>query len=234
MSDNKSTSSSAGRNPITAIDIVLEPDATMIQHARAANAGLLKNFPKGFALGDEHPPHMSVMGGYVYTASLDKLYTAAGKVLASEKVTSWKLTAFKYYYMPLKEIGLGGILVEPTADLIRLQKELIDATTPFMAPASSGTAAAFVTTPQDPDINQPTLDAVATYLASHTGGHYTPHVTIGVGTAEYLDALLAAPFPTFTFSAVGASVYQFGNFGTAAKPLHSFALSQPGQMSQVA
>jgi hypothetical protein len=177
---------------------------------------------------------MSVMGGYIYTASLGKLYTAAGKVLASEKVTNWKLKAFKYYYMPLKEIGLGGILVEPTADLIRLQKELIDATAQFMAPAGSGTAAAFVTTPQDPDINQPTLDAVATYLAGHTGEHYTPHVTIGVGTAEYLDALLAAPFPTFTFSAVGASVYQFGNFGTAAKQLHSFTLSQPGQMSQVA
>src|ERR1035438_10831201 len=76
---------------ITALDIVLEPDETMIQHAQAANAGLLKNFPRGFPLGDEHAPHMSVMGGYVYTADLDKLYAAAGKVLASEKVMSWKL-----------------------------------------------------------------------------------------------------------------------------------------------
>jgi hypothetical protein len=240
MSDTKTaTLANEGKpreatNPVTAIDIVLEPDATMIQHARAANAGLLKNFPKGFALGDEHAPHMSVMGGYVYTASLDKLFTAAAKVLAGEKVTSWKLKAFKYYYMPLKEIGLGGILVEPTADLIRLQRELIDATAPFMAPGSSGTAAAFVTTPQDPEINQPTLDAVATYLAGHTGEHYSPHVTIGVGTAEYLNALIAAPFPAFTFSAVGASVYQFGNFGTAAKLLHAFNLSLSGQISQVA
>jgi hypothetical protein len=207
---------------ITALDIVLEPDATMIQHAQAANAGLLKNFPKGYALGDEHAPHISVMGGYVYTASLDKIYTAAGKVLASEKVTSWKLKAFKYYYIPLKKIGLGGIVVEPTADLIRLQKELIHVTAPFMAPASSGTAAAFVTTTEEPEINQPTVDAVATYLSGHTGEHYSPHVTIGVGTVKYLDALLAAPFPTFTFSAVGASAYQFGNFGTAAKYLHSF------------
>jgi hypothetical protein len=228
MSDNKlanldnDTTSTALQHTITALDIVLEPDATMIQHAQAANAGLLKNFPKGYALGDEHAPHISVMGGYVYTASLDKLYTAAAKVLASENVTSWKLKAFKYYYIPLKEIGLGGIVVEPTADLIRLQKELIDATAPFMAPASSGTAAAFVTTPEEPEINQPTIDAVATYLSGHTGEHYSPHVTIGVGTVKYLDALLAAPFRTFTFSAVGASAYQFGNFGTAAKHLHSF------------
>ena len=223
--DNEGVSSPA-QNTITAIDIVLEPDATMIQHAQAANAGLLKNFPKGFALGDEHAPHMSVMGGYVYTANLDKLYAAAGKVLASEKVTSWKLKAFKYYYIPLKKIGLGGIVVEPTADLIRLQKELIHVTAPFMAPASSGTASAFATTSQDPEINQPTIDAVATYLSGHTGGHYSPHVTIGVGTVEYLDALLAAPFPTFMFSVVGVSAYQFGNFGTAMKQLHSFRLKK--------
>jgi hypothetical protein len=49
---------------------------------------------------------------------------------------------------------------------------------------------------------------------------------IGVGTVDYLNALLAAPFPTFTFSAVGVSAYQFGNFGTAAKLLHSFKLTQ--------
>jgi hypothetical protein len=223
--DNDTTSTTPP-STITAVDIVLEPDATMIQHAQAANARLLKNFPKGYALGDEHAPHISVMGGYVYTAHLDEVFTAAAKVLASEKVTNWKLKAFKYYYIPLKQIGLGGIVVEPTADLIRLQKELIDATAPFMAPAASGTAAAFATTPDEPEINQPTIDAVATYLGGHTGEHYSPHVTIGVGTVMYLDALLAAPFPIFMFSVVGVSAYQFGNFGTAARQLHSFTLTQ--------
>jgi hypothetical protein len=83
--------SSTLQTTITAVDVVLEPDVTMIRQAQAANAALLKNFPKGYALGDEHAPHISVMGGYVYTASLDKLFTAAATVLASEKVTSWKL-----------------------------------------------------------------------------------------------------------------------------------------------
>jgi hypothetical protein len=32
----------AQQNPVTAIDIALEPDATMVQHAMAANARLLK------------------------------------------------------------------------------------------------------------------------------------------------------------------------------------------------
>jgi hypothetical protein len=217
-------SSRAAQDPVTAIDIVLEPDATMMQRAQDANDGLRGNFPKGYSLDAEHKPHISVMGGYFYTANLDETYAALEKVLATEKVLSWKMKAFKYYYMPLKEIGLGGIVVEPTADMIRLQKKLIDALTQFMSP--TGSAAAFATTAADPVINDATLNAVATYFSQHTGEHYSPHVSIGVGTIDYLNALLAAPFPTFTFSVVGVSVYQFGNFGTAAKLLRSFKLTQ--------
>src|SRR5260370_7781524 len=45
-------------NAITAIDILLEPDATMIQHATATNDRLPKAFPKGFALDATHRPHI--------------------------------------------------------------------------------------------------------------------------------------------------------------------------------
>lgn len=40
----------AQTSPVTAIDIALEPDATMMEHAKADNARLLKVFPGGFAL----------------------------------------------------------------------------------------------------------------------------------------------------------------------------------------
>ena len=83
--------SGAQENPVTAIDIALEPDATMIQHAEAANARLLKVFPKGFALDATHHPHISILQRYVRTTDLDKVYAAAGEVLADEKVTSWNL-----------------------------------------------------------------------------------------------------------------------------------------------
>ena len=159
--------SRAQENPVTAIDIALEPDATMIQHAEAANARLLKVFPKGFSLDATHRPHISMLQRYVRTADLDKVYAAAGKVLADEKVTSWKLKAFKYYYIPWKDIGLGGIVVEPTDDLLRLQQELIDAVAPFTE--KTGTAAAIVTTAEDPEINQPTIDYVAAFVPEATG-----------------------------------------------------------------
>ena len=51
--------SGAQENPVTAIDIALEPDATMVQHAEAANARLLKVFPKGFALDARRIIHTS-------------------------------------------------------------------------------------------------------------------------------------------------------------------------------
>ena len=102
--------SGAQENAITAIDIALEPDATMIQHAEAANARFTQDLPKGFSLDAPHHPHISMLQRYVRTADLDKVYAAAAKVLADEKVTGWKLKAFKYYYIPWKDIGLGGIV----------------------------------------------------------------------------------------------------------------------------
>jgi hypothetical protein len=41
--------SRAQENPVTAIDIALEPNAAMVQRAEADNARLLKAYPGGFA-----------------------------------------------------------------------------------------------------------------------------------------------------------------------------------------
>src|SRR6478736_7241893 len=204
-------------DPVTAIDILLEPDATMVQHAGAANERLLKEFPKGFALGKTHQPHISCLQRYVRTADLDKVYEAVGKVLAEENPAAWKLKAYKYYYIPWKELGLGGIVIEPTEDLLRYQQKLIDAVAPFTV--KTGSASAFVTTKEDPDINQPTIDYVASFVPDATGKKFNPHVTIGLASQEYLKAMLDEKFEAFTFSPAGAAVYHLGNFGTARTQL---------------
>ena len=207
---------------VTAIDILLEPNATMVKKAEAANERLLKVFPKGFALGKSHQPHISCLQRYVKTADLDKVYEAVGKVLAEENPTAWKLKAYKYYYIPWKEIGLAGIVIEPTDDLIRYQQKLIDAVAPFTV--RTGTAAAFVTTKEDPEINQPTIDYVARFVPDSSGKQFNPHVTIGLASQDYLKKMLDEKFEAFTFSPVGASVYHLGNFGTARKKLKSWVL----------
>src|SRR5262245_33520090 len=100
VSASASAQMSTAGEQITAIDILLEPDATMVRHAKAANERLLASFPKGFALGDTHHPHISTLQRYVKTADLGNVYEAVGKILAGEKPTTWTLKAYKYYYIP--------------------------------------------------------------------------------------------------------------------------------------
>jgi hypothetical protein len=207
-------------NAVTAIDILLDPDATMVKHAQAANERLRQNFPEGFALDATHQPHISCLQRYVKTADLEKVYAAVAKVLATEKPTSWKLTAYKYYYIPWKDVGLGGIVIKPSPDLLRYQEKLIAAVTPFTV--ETGTAAAFVTTKEDPDINEPTIEYVTKFVPDGTGNKFNPHVTIGLAKQDYLKQMLDEKFEPFTFSPVGASVYHLGNFGTAHTKLKSF------------
>jgi hypothetical protein len=207
----------AQQSPVTAIDIALEPDATMVQHATAANARLLKAFPKGFAIGPTRHPHVSILQQFVRTEDLDKVIAATNAVLAKEKPTAWTLKAFKYYYIPSPPIGLAGIVVEPTADLHRLQDELIEAVKSYTV--KTGTPAAFFSEEDGRDIQQELIDYVANFVADAAGARFNPHVTIGVGTEAYLNEMLAEPFASFTFSPAGASVYQLGSYGTARKEL---------------
>ena len=140
--------SSAQQNPITAIDIALEPDDTMLAHAQAVNARLRSVFPKGFALDATHHPHISILQRYVRTGDLDKVYAAVDSVLSNENPAGWKLKAYKYYYIPWKDIGLAGIVAEPTADLLNLQQKLIDAVAPFET--KTGTAGRSLRRPRIP------------------------------------------------------------------------------------
>jgi hypothetical protein len=213
----------AGQSAVTAIDILLEPDATMLQHAAANNARLRAVFPKGFALDATHHPHITMIQRFVRTADLDQVYAAAGQVLARANVSGLKLEAFKYYYIPSKEIGLAGIVAKPTPELIKLQADLIAALAPFTV--ETGTSAAFVTTPDDPIIDPALIAYVSTFVQKSAGEHFNPHVTTGVALGDYLDKMLAEPFQPFTFSPAGAAVYQLGQFGTAAKKLMQWNLN---------
>jgi len=215
--------SKAQQNPVTAIDIALEPDATMMQHARADNERLLKNFPKGFALDATHHPHVTMLQQFVRTADLDKVYVALDKLFAGEKPLGWKLKAFKYYYIPSPPIGLAGIVVELTEDLLRLQQKIIDAVTPFTE--KTGTPAAFMSTEDGKDIQGFLIEYVANFVTIAAGKKFNPHVTTGVGTEVFLKEMLAEPFEAFTFSPVSASVYQLGSYGTARKELKALVLT---------
>ena len=81
-----------------------------------------------------------------------------------------------------------------------------------------------MTTEEGRDIQPFLIDYVANFVQIASGKKFNPHVTIGVGTEAYLKEMLAEPFEAFTFSPVGASVYQLGSFGTARKELKALEL----------
>ena len=200
---------------VTAINILLEPDATMLQRSEANNARLLEVFPKGFALDATRRPHVTLLQRFVRTANLDKIYAATGKVFVGSHVLGLRLEAFSYYYNPSGAIGLAGIVARPSPELRELQRDLIDAVAPFTV--ATGGSDAFATTPDDPVIDPLLIDYVSTFVPKSTGEHFSPHVTTGIAPRDYLDQMLAEPFESFTFSPAGAAVYQLGQFGTAAE-----------------
>jgi hypothetical protein len=213
----------AAQPEITAIDILLEPDATMLQHSAANNARLLSVFPKGFALDSTHRPHITMIQSFVRTADLDKVYAAAGKVLASANVNVMKLEAFKYYYAPAGELGVAGISAKLTPEIIKLQADIVAAVKPFAV--ETGPIGAFTAPHDDAASDAAIIQYVSTFVPKMSGENFNPHVSTGVAPREYLDQMLAEPFEPFTFSPAGAAVYQLGPFGTAAKKLKDLELN---------
>jgi len=212
----------AAQSEITAIDILLEPDATMLQKCAANNARLLGVFPKGFALDATHTPHITMLQCFVRTTDLDKLYAAEEKVLAAANISVLKLEAFKYYYAPAGATGVAGICAKPTPEILKLQADVIATAKPFMQ--ETGTIGAFTAPHDNPAIDAALIGYVATFDPKMSGANYNPHVSTGVAPREYLDQMLAEPFEPFTFSPAGAAVYQLGPFGTAAKKLKEWDL----------
>jgi hypothetical protein len=210
-------------HPVTAIDIALKPDAVMARRARADNARLRKAFPQFFALDASHHPHMTLIQQFVRTSELPKVAVAASSLLGEEGVSGWRFRAIGYYYIPTPPLGIAGIVVEPTEDLLRLQRQLLGTVAPFTE--TTGTPAAFYSTEGGRDIQPGLINYVADFVTVAAGKKFNPHVTIGVAPQTYLDKMFAEPFEAFTFSAVGAAVFQLGTFGAVRRELETLALA---------
>ena len=221
MKDDWKTIHPAPQSGVTAIDVLLEPDSTMLRHAAAANARLRKAYPQGFALDATHRPHITLLQLFVRTADLDQVCRALDQVFAG--VRRPKLEAFKYYFIPTGSLGVAGIVAKPTPALLALQARVIQAVGPFMLPA--GPIGAFTAPHDNPATDTAMIAYVSSFVRSSAGARFNPHVTIGTAPRTYLDPMLAEPFAPFRFSAAGAAVYQLGPFGTAARQLKQWRMN---------
>ena len=210
---------------LTAIDILINPNDAMITRAKSVNDRLLTSVPSppGFALDENHQPHITTLQRYVRTADLDGVFDAVHGMLASVDMSTLSLTAVALRHMTMAAVpgaGLAGIVVKPGPEVLDFQAKLIEAVRPFTE--SGGTAQAYVRTEAEPGINQQTIDYIEHYVPEHSGQNYLAHVTVGLAKLDDLAAIEAEPFEPLTFSPAGISVYQLGNNGTAARHLKSW------------
>lgn len=203
---------------VTAINILFEPDAFTVERAKALNTRLLGTYPQGFPLDQHHNPHITILQRFVPRGAVDAVAQVVRKVVAAEPAPSWESLATGLYDLAHDNLGVMGIVIQPTEAWRRLQLKIIEAVAPFAA--HQGTAEAFAPRLDGEPINQLTVDYVNTFVGLRTGANYNPHITVGIGTRDVLDALKAERFEPFPVRAESVSLYQVGDYGVAQTKLH--------------
>jgi phosphoserine phosphatase len=210
---------------IVAVDVLLQPDATMLQHAAADNARLRGAFPTGFALDETHTPHITMMQAFVRRSDLSRMYADLDKVFSATDLSVMTLEASSLYYIPAGGgLGVAGIVATATPELRKLQSNIIAAVAPFNL--RGGPIGAFTAPHDNPAIDAGIIAYVARYEEIGAGERFDPHVSTGNAPTAYLDQMIAEPFVPFSFSPTGAAVFQLGPFGTAAKKLKEWDLKR--------
>jgi len=217
-----SIEASMAQTNVIAIDILLNPDQTMLDSAKAYNALMRKNYsgPGSFSLDAVHTPHISVLQCFVEKANLKKVFDAVDKVVRREKPEKETLTTKGFYFIPDKTMGLAGITINTTPELLTYQSKIIEAVKPYIV---TGTDSAFVQNPNGRPMVNGLSQYVNGFIPDHSGTKYLPHVTIGLAKETYLKELMAKPYHSFTFKISSASIYHLGDYGTAQKRLWTSA-----------
>jgi hypothetical protein len=201
---------------LVAIDVLLLPDATMARQVQALNQVLQRHSQIGFAFDATHVPHLTLLQCYVRRPDLPAIEAAVDSVFRGVPPVGLALTATGYFASPIGDLSAAGISVGATPTLMRLQLGIIAALTPFIR--HGGTAAAFIDAPKSDTIGS-TANYVDRFVMAASGNNFRPHVTAGLGHAEFVGRLVAGPFTAFGFKIEGAAIYQLGDIGTARKRL---------------
>ncbi|MEU3282995.1 hypothetical protein [Streptomyces antibioticus] len=216
---------------LTAVDVLMLPDATMIERARALNARLHQSVPDGFTLDAHHRPHITLLQRYVRTSDLSHVFGAVEDAIGSADPEALPLRGARVAHMPVTSqagMGLAGLVVEPSRAVLDLQRSLIAVVAPFAV--QGGSASAYVTTAEAPEINADTIEYVERYVPDHSGDNFVAHVTVGLARLDFLAELESEPFDAFTFHPAGFAVYQLGNNGTAQRELQTWGLTRTGSL----
>src|SRR3954452_20717223 len=80
----KGTAMGTADDKLIAIDVLLQPDLSMIDKSKSINARLRENYQSGYALDATHMPHVTLLQRFVQAKDLDAVTAAITKVLVAE------------------------------------------------------------------------------------------------------------------------------------------------------
>ena len=200
---------------LIAIDVLLEPDSTMIRKSKEVNSLLRRNVDSAKDFDASHA-HITLLQSFVRKRDLDAVTAALSKVLVTERPMKLKMKTKGYGYDTWDGGAVTMIYIERTRGLMRLHQRTIQAIAPYAV--SPGDAKAFTS----PDIQPVSINYVETFVPESSGDNYTPYIISGVATKDSVKPIKAKSFAQFTFSAGGVAVYQLGSFGIASKKLWSW------------
>src|SRR4249919_388705 len=114
VSHSVSTPTEGPKPGLIAIDVLLEPDDTMLQEAAKWNAVMRQQSPEGFKLDEQHMPHITLVQRFVAANDLDAVLAAVAGVKAQFAPNMLLMKTKGFYHLPAGKIGVAGIVVEPS------------------------------------------------------------------------------------------------------------------------
>lgn len=208
-------------NGVVAINVLLRPDHGMSARAQEINRMLRENYAVGFALDASHVPHISILHRYVRAKDLPEIYAAVERVAAKHPLIGQQLTVKGLEHTPWQGHQVTTINVEKTTELEAMQSALVAALLPYAV--ESGDSNAFLTSSEEPQVGQQTIDYVKTFVDKQTGDRFKPHITVGISDAETADKVAAQPVEPMKFKVASVAIYQLGDVGTARQELWHYS-----------
>ncbi|MCO4294494.1 hypothetical protein NF867_16650 [Solitalea sp. MAHUQ-68] len=209
---------------IIAINVLLKPDKKLFDLAVQTNARLLKDYPKGFPLDRSHVPHITLIQLYITANDLNKVIEVVSNEVKSANVFNLKLKVKGFKSSKWDDVGVTVLEIDDNLALSLFEQKLVTSLEPFII--KGGGNKAFIANDDGTAVGTRIIKYVDEFVPLHSGDKYSPHLTVGVASMEFLTNLEKEEYASFSFSPSAVAIYQLGDFGTARKELWSWSLDK--------
>jgi 2'-5' RNA ligase len=191
---------------LIALDVALLPPPGVSQRAIAISASLPADDFQGLRLDESHLPHITLTQMFARTNELDEVFARVDDVVRGGSAMTLRITRGGQ--------GTNSVWmeVEKTPALVQLHEQLMEALRGLERP-DGGTGAFF-----EEDARLRDVLWVTGYRLKSSFHHYTPHITLGHGSAPPVIE------PT-GFEADTVAVCHLGKFCTCRKVLREWKLN---------